>query len=344
MTVLVTGGLGFIGSHTVVELVNHGCSVLILDDTSNSSLKVLDNIRSLCEPTKVEFVKGTILDDSILERAFESRVIDTVMHFAAFKSVKESMTRPLDYYENNVYGTLKLLQHCKKYNIRRFVFSSSATVYGSSPSPLSESSQIGTGITNPYGRSKYISEKLINDFATSSNTECIILRYFNPVGAHPSGLIGEDPHGIPNNLMPFLLRVAQKNHLDPHMDNIYASLSILGNDYNTPDGTCIRDFIHVVDLAKAHVAAYAMASGNGLQCEVFNIGTGKGTSVLELVSMFVKTNGLDIPFVFEERRNGDLESVYCQCKKANRVLNWKAERTVEDIVKDSWHFIQKRSS
>lgn len=342
MAILVTGGLGFIGSHTVVELVTHGHHVVILDDLSNSSIKVIHIIRTLCDSTKVSFVQGTILNEPVLEIVFNNYTIDTVIHFAAFKAVKESIAKPMEYYENNVYGTVKLLQYCQKYQTKRFIFSSSATVYGSSESPLYEDSNVGIDITNPYGRSKYMCENIIQDFANTSDVECVILRYFNPVGAHPSGLLGEDPHGIPNNLMPFLLRVAKKKSLDPKMDKIYEKLSILGNNYNTPDGTCIRDFIHVVDLARAHIAACNVYS-NKVKCDIFNIGTGKGTSVLELVSTFMEINNTDVPYVFDKRRPGDLESVYCNCNKANKILNWKAEFTIEDIVRDSWNFIQNNS-
>jgi len=339
MSVLVTGGLGFIGSHTVVELVSSGEDVIIVDDFSNSNINVLHRIKQLCNEkhNKIQFIQENILNKYSIEQIFKSNVIKTVIHFAAFKSVKESIENPLEYYENNVGGTMNILQFCNKYNVTRFIFSSSATVYGSSVSPLYETSQVGVGITNPYGQSKLICERIIQDFSKVSTTECVLLRYFNPVGAHSSGLIGEDPEGVPNNLMPFVLRVGKRNNLDPSMDDIYTTLSIMGNDYSTLDGTAVRDFIHVVDLANAHVAAcnYDVTD----KCDVFNIGTGIGTSVLEIVDAFQNINQIYIPYKFTDRRDGDLENVHCNCDKAKHVLKWTANHSIEDIVRDSWNFI-----
>jgi UDP-glucose 4-epimerase len=302
---------------------------------------ILDKIQKLVqEKNKITFFEGNINDDDMLQKVFgimSKNIIEYVIHFAAFKSVSESIQFPLQYYENNVSGTMKLLKIAELYNVKRFIFSSSATVYGSAYSPLSEDSTTGIGITNPYGYTKYMCEQILQDFGKMSKMEITILRYFNPVGAHDSGLIGDDPNGIPNNLMPYVLRVAKKNNLDNSMDDAYNSLSINGSDYKTRDGTCMRDFIHVVDLASAHVKAIQYKQEE--KVEIINIGTGKGTSVKELVFAFIKFNEILLPHSYEERRPGDIDCVYCNCEKANELLGWRAVKTIKDIVKDSWKFI-----
>lgn len=338
--ILVTGGLGFIGSHTVVELVNNNHEVIIVDDLSNSKLNVLDKIYKLCDKSKITFLENNILDIGKMEKIFEIYTINTIIHFAAFKAVAESISKPLEYYNNNVNGTIQLLKLCQKYDIKGFIFSSSATVYGNSKPPLFENSQTGIGITNPYGQSKFMVENILQDFSKSSNTKIISLRYFNPVGAHPSGLLGDDPNGIPNNLMPYLLRVAIKNNIDQDYNDIYKYLNIFGNDYNTTDGTGVRDFIHVVDLAQAHVSACNHILNQSNNYEVYNIGTGKGTSVLELVKTFESVNNVNLPYKIKDRRPGDLDTVYCNCDKANKELLWYAKKSIENICEDSYNFVK----
>jgi UDP-glucose 4-epimerase len=339
MNVLLTGGLGFIGSHTVVELVNYKYNVIIIDNLSNSKISVLENIYKLCDKNKITFYKGDILNNQDLNNVFTN--IDIVIHFAAHKSVAESLKKPLQYYNNNINGLINLLNKCKEFNINKFIFSSSATIYGSSESPLLENSKTGTDITSPYGKTKYFSEIILQDYCDSNkNFNVISLRYFNPVGAHKSGLIGEDPNDIPNNLMPFILKVAKKNNLTNNLENIYDSLSIFGNNYETNDGTCERDFIHVVDLAKAHVKSCDKI-GKINNYETFNIGTGNPISVLQLVNTFIKINKIKLPYIFKEKREGDNSKTYCNCSKALKILNWKSEYDIYDICKDSYNFIKK---
>ena len=352
MNILVTGGLGFIGSHTVVELINNNYNVIILDNLSNSKIEVLDKIYSLVcnsksyNKTMLKFYEGNILNNTDLINIFLNHNIDIVIHFAAFKSVNESIEKPLNYYKNNVTGTLNLLETCQHYCVKYFIFSSSATVYGSSKSPLYENSQIGIGITNPYGQSKYMIENILQDISKSkyNKMKIISLRYFNPVGAHPSGLLGEDPDDIPNNLMPYVIRVAIKNNLDSKLDDIYNYLSIFGDDYSTEDGTAKRDFIHVVDLADAHIAACKKIVNLENNYEFYNIGTGNGISVLEIVNTFIKINKIKLPYKIKERREGDLDIVYCNTEKANKELNWKAIKTLKDIRKDTYNFAKKLQS
>jgi len=337
MNILLTGGLGFIGSHTTVELVNSGYNVIIFDNLSNSKIEVLDKLYNLCDKNKITFLQGNILNNDDLDK-IKHLNINTVIHFAAFKSVSESIKLPLSYYENNITGLIMLLQKCKEFSIKNIIFSSSATVYGDSLSPLYETSNVGVGITNPYGQTKFMNEQILKDFSVSEKDFNIIcLRYFNPVGAHKSGLIGEDPNDIPNNLMPYVSRVAVKNNLNSSLDEVYNELSIYGNDYNTPDGTCQRDFIHVIDLAKAHLAAKKKI-GSFNNFEVFNIGTGKGTSVLEIVETFKGINNIKLPYKFKERRESDNAITFCDCKKANKLLEWKAEYDINDICKDTYKF------
>jgi len=277
--ILVCGGLGFIGSHTCIELMNNGMEIIIVDDLSNSKIQVVDvlyNIKTNVKNIPI-FYQKNLLDYNDIEYIFKNHKIDGVIHFAAFKAVGESIKEPLKYYENNIQTTINLLKLCKKYDVNNFIFSSSATVYGNSKSPLNENSPVGEGITNPYGRTKYFIEEILKDTAHSSNIKVIALRYFNPVGAHENGLIGEDPNGIPNNLMPYLLKVAIKNNLDDSLDDIYNNLNIFGDDYETIDGTGVRDYIHVVDLADAHVKAMKKIYSLNSKFRVYNIGTGNGT-------------------------------------------------------------------
>jgi UDP-glucose 4-epimerase len=325
--ILVTGGLGFIGSHIVVELLNNNYNVIVIDNLSNSKISVKNKIETITNKTFELFIFD-ICDVSLLEDIFIKYKISTIIHLAGLKSVNESIRNPLLYYNKNIISTLNLLKMVDKYNIIKFIFSSSATVYGTPTEiPLFENSQTGLNITNPYGKTKYMIEEIIKDYYINNNIcKFIILRYFNPVGAHKSGLIGEDPNDIPNNLMPYILKVAT---------NKYDKLSIYGNDYNTRDGTCIRDFIHVVDLAKAHVASI---NYNNLILETFNVGTGKGTTVLELVHTFINVNDVNVLYQFTDRRDGDIESNYANVDKANNLLNWKAEYSIEDMCRDAYNY------
>lgn len=329
--ILLTGGLGFIGSHICVELLQLNYNVIVIDNLSNSKIEVKNKIETITQKTFELFVFD-ICNMQLLEDIFIKYKIISIIHLAGLKSVNESIKLPLKYYNINITTTLNLLSLVDKYNINRFIFSSSATVYGiPTEIPLNENSQIGINITNPYGKTKYMLEEIIKDFSINSTCKFIILRYFNPVGAHESGLIGEDPNDIPNNLMPYIIKVATKE---------YKILNIFGNDYNTPDGTCIRDFIHVVDLAKAHVIANTFILDNNL--EIFNIGSGKGFSVLKLVNTFSKINNIDIPYVFSDRRKGDIEKNYADVTKANNILSWKAQKTIEDICIDAYNFANKK--
>ena len=334
MNILLTGGLGFIGSHVAILLGETDHKIIIIDNLSNSSYDTLLKIQKLVKyPNHIEFIQGDVTNKEDVEKIFMSKQIDAIIHFASLKSVGESIDQPLTYYSQNINGTLNLLQMMKKYNCPKFIFSSSATVYGNQVSPLTENHCVGSGLTNPYGQTKYFQEQILQDFAkTMPHLEITILRYFNPVGAHPSGLIGENPNGIPNNLFPYILRVAT---------NQYPTLSIFGNDYNTPDGTCIRDFIHVMDLAEGHKAALQY-SKSGLH--YYNLGTGKGVSVLELVNCFASVNQVSIPYQIKERRQGDLECVYADASKAKKYLKWQTTRTVEDICKDGYFFIKQNQN
>ncbi len=325
MNILVTGGLGFIGSHTVVELAGKGHSVIIADNLVNAKLEVLAKLEKITGQ-KFKFYQYDVTVQERLEEIFEAEKIDGIIHFAGLKAVGESVEKPLAYYRNNLLSTILLCQMAVKYQVPRLVFSSSATVYGDQEVPFREEQELKK-TTNPYGETKAMSERIITD-AVNAHPEfsATLLRYFNPVGAHQSGLIGEDPNGIPNNLMPFITKVA-KGQLK--------QLSVYGDDYDTVDGTGVRDYIHVVDLAKAHlVAIEKMQKG----INVYNIGTGKGTSVLEMVNSFIKENGVDVPYVITERRAGDIATCYADTSKAERELGWKAEKGVADMVRDAWHF------
>ena len=333
MAVLVTGGAGYIGSHTVVELLNKGRKVIIIDDFSNSKESVLDAIKEITKKT-FKFYKGNYLDRELLEKIFKENEIDSVINFAGFKAVGESVQKPLEYYHNNVFGAINLLEVMKKYNVKNFIFSSSATVYGDPEKvPLDENCKIG-GTTNPYGTSKLFIEQILQDLYKSDNSwNIVILRYFNPVGAHESGLIGEEPQGIPNNLMPYIVRVAA---------GILKELSIFGNDYNTKDGTGVRDYIHVVDLAKGHLAALDKLEKEKQGIFIYNLGTGNGYSVLEMVKAFEKATGKKVAYKIAERRAGDIAECYSNVEKAEKELNWKAEKGIEEMCRDSWKYIEKK--
>lgn len=326
MKILVTGGLGFIGSHTTVELINEGMEVIIVDNLYNSKESVLDSIEKITN-TKVKLYKKDLTEKEQIEEIFKNEPIDAVIHFAGYKAVGESVKKPLMYYSNNLISTINLLEVMKEHNVKKFIFSSSATVYGDQGlTKYVESIERGK-TTNPYGTTKAMIEKILEDLYASDNSWNItILRYFNPVGAHESGLIGEEPNGIPNNLMPYVMKVASGK---------LEVLSIFGNDYPTPDGTGIRDFIHVVDLAKGHVKALEKAP-NGLN--VYNLGTGKGASVLELVNTFERVNNVKVNYKIAPRREGDLPEYCADVEKAYKELGWKTEKTLEDICRDSWNF------
>lgn len=328
MKILVTGGAGYIGSHTCVELLNAGYEVVILDNFYNSSPEVLNRIGELASK-KFDFYECDIRDRSGLDKVFSEQKIDAVIHFAGLKAVGESVAKPLEYYENNVGGTVTLCEAMRDAGCKKIVFSSSATVYGmNNPSPLKESMQIG-GTTNPYGTTKYMIELILQDLYTSDKDWSIaLLRYFNPIGAHESGRIGENPNGIPNNLMPYITQVAV-GKLD--------HLNVFGNDYNTPDGTGVRDYIHVVDLALGHIKAVEkIADESGVN--IYNLGTGIGYSVLDVVKAFEKASGMPIKYEIVPRRPGDLETCYSDPSKAKSELGWVAERGLEKMCEDSWRW------
>ena len=332
--VLVTGGLGYIGSHTVVELQNAGFEVVIIDNLSNSSMEVLDGIIEITEKIPL-FEKIDLRQKSEVIQFFEKHQdISGIIHFAASKAVGESVENPLLYYENNLTTLIYLLQACNNYTIENFIFSSSCTVYGEPDKlPINESAPIKKA-TSPYGNTKQISEEILNDSCKVSNLKAIALRYFNPIGAHDSSKIGELPLGIPQNLVPFITQTAA---------GLRDQLSVFGDDYPTKDGSCIRDYIHVVDLAKAHVVALErlLKNRNSNQFETFNIGTGKGSSVLEVVNAFEKITQQKLNYKIVDRRVGDVISVYADTKKANEVLGWKAENSMEDSLLSSWNWEKK---
>lgn len=326
MKILVTGGLGFIGSHTVVELLKANDEVIIVDNLYNSKEEVLGKLEKITGK-KIKLYKYDLLDKEKIDEIFNENEIDAVIHFAGYKAVGESVKKPLMYYSNNLINTLNLLEVMQKYNVKKFVFSSSATVYGD-PGVPKYTEEMGRGkTTSPYGTTKAMIEKILEDLYASDNSWNItILRYFNPVGAHESGLIGEEPNGIPNNLMPYVMKVAAGK---------LEVLSVFGNDYPTPDGTGVRDYIHVVDVAKGHVCALSKMK-DGLN--IYNLGSGKGASVLELVETFRKVNNIDVKYKIVERRPGDLAEYYADPSKALRDLDWKTEKTLEDICRDSWNY------
>lgn len=330
MKILTTGGTGYIGSHVVVELLAQGHEVEILDNLSNSQITVLDQIEKI-SGQKPKFHQVDLCDFSATEKVFKHANFDLIIHFAGLKSVNESVAEPLRYYDNNLTGTINLLRLAQKYDVRKFIFSSSATVYGTQESPeCFENMETGHGITNPYGQTKFIIEQILKDLSIAwPDFEVICLRYFNPVGNHSSGLLGENPNGIPNNLMPYIMKVAQGE---------LKELSIFGNDYDTPDGTCRRDYIHVVDLAKGHLAAIkALKPG----FDVYNLGTGQPTSVIEMVEAFEKVSGRPLPNKFAARRAGDLPETWANADKAKQELGWQTELTIEDAIRDILTFIEQ---
>ncbi len=333
MKILVTGGAGYIGSHTCVELLNEGFEVVVIDNFSNSKSSSLDAIKKITGKD-FKFYEIDYLDKDALNKVFEENKIDAVINFAGFKAVGESVQKPIEYYTNNISGALNLLDVMRKHNVKKFVFSSSATVYGNPEKiPLTEDCKIG-GTTNPYGTSKLFIEQILKDIYASDNSwDIIILRYFNPVGAHESGLIGEDPKGIPNNLMPYIAKVATKE---------LKELSVFGNDYNTPDGTGVRDYIHVVDLAKGHVLALNKLEKEGKGLFIYNLGTGTGYSVLDLVRAYEKANNVKVPYKIAPRRDGDIATCYSDPTKAKNELGFVATKTIEDMCHDSYKFVTRK--
>ena len=336
-TILVTGGMGFIGSHTAVELIEAGYDVVIVDDLSNSNIKVLDGIRAITGVTPA-FEQVDLKDKDATENVFKKYPnIDGIIHFAASKAVGESVEKPLLYYRNNIISLVNLLELMPQYNVKGIIFSSSCTVYGQ---PLPENLPVTEEAphqkaTSPYGNTKEVNEQIIYDYIHSgAPLKSIILRYFNPIGAHPSALIGELPNGVPNNLIPFVTQTAM---------GIRKELTIFGNDYNTADGTCIRDYIYVVDLAKAHVAAMrrVLDQEDSPAIDYFNIGTGNGNSTLEIVNTFERATGVKVNWKFGPRREGDIEKIWGDCTKANKVLGWKAESPLDDVLASAWKWQQK---
>ncbi len=329
-TILATGGTGFIGSHTVVELLEQGYDVVIADNLYNSSEDMIGRIEQITGRTP-RFYNVDVADADALRVVFEENDITAVIHFAGYKAVGESVKKPLEYYRNNLDTTLTVMEVMREFGVKNIIFSSSATVYGmDNQVPFVETMKLGT-CTNPYGWTKWMIEQIMTD-ATVADPELsvVLLRYFNPIGAHTSGLIGERPSGTPNNLMPYISQVASGR---------LEKLSIFGDDYPTPDGTGVRDYIHVMDLAKGHVAALDYAvSHKGT--EIFNLGTGRGFSVKELVEAFIRVNGVDVPYVITGRRDGDIAECYADVSKAERVLGWKAEKGIDEMCRDSWRWEQ----
>lgn len=329
--ILVTGGAGFIGSHTCVELLNAGYEVVVLDNFSNSKPEALNRIKTITGKD-FKFYEADLLDLPAVEKVFEENKIDAVIHFAGLKAVGESVQMPVEYYHNNITGTLLLIQAMRKYNCKKIVFSSSATVYGvNNPAPYVETMPTNTS-TNPYGYTKVMIEQILKDVYVADNDWSIaLLRYFNPIGAHKSGLLGEDPNGIPNNLFPYIAQVASGK---------LKCLGVFGNDYDTPDGTGVRDYIHVVDLATGHLNAVAYVLKNK-GVEAVNLGTGKGSSVLDVVHAFEKACGKKIPYEIKPRRAGDIATCYADTAKAKELLGWEAKYDIDEMAADGWNFTQK---
>ncbi|WP_373096177.1 UDP-glucose 4-epimerase GalE [Collinsella bouchesdurhonensis] len=330
--VLVTGGAGFIGSHTVVELLNCNYQVVIVDDLSNASEVAVSRVRQIVGDEKAQnltFYKANVLDRDAMEKIFTDHNIDRVIHFAGFKAVGESVTKPIEYYHNNIENTLVLVDVMRNHSCKSIVFSSSSTVYGDPDSlPLTEQSPKKSA-TNPYGWTKWMIEQILTDLHTADpEWNVVLLRYFNPIGAHPSGLIGEDPKGIPNNLVPYVAQVAVGKR---------EAVQVYGNDYPTPDGTGVRDYIHVCDLASGHVSALRWMNGRE-GVEVFNLGTGTGSSVLDVIRAFSKACGKELPYVIRERRGGDIAANWCDATKAEREMGWKAQYDLADMCRDSWNW------
>ena len=328
MNVLVTGGAGYIGSHTCIELLNSGYGVIVIDNLCNSNSESLNRVRKLTGKS-VKFYEGDVRDEALLTKIFAENSIGCVIHFAGLKAVGESVAMPWEYYDNNLNSTLVLTKVMKKVGMKNIIFSSSATVYtADNEMPLKENSRTG-GCTNPYGWTKYMTEQILSGMANADKEwSIVLLRYFNPIGAHESGCIGEDPKGIPNNLMPYITQVAVGRR---------EKLSVFGNDYDTHDGTGVRDYIHVVDLAKGHVAAVKYANANK-GCEVFNLGTGTGYSVLDMVNTFRQVNEVALPYQIVERRPGDIATCYADPAKSRDILGWTAEKTLADMCKDAWRW------
>lgn len=330
MNILVTGGAGYIGSHTCVALLEAGHSVIIADNLYNSKIETISKIQHIAKK-EVDFYEVDLIEEEKFESVFKKNSIDGVIHFAGYKAVGESVQKPLEYYFNNLVSTMILMKMCKKYNVNKFIFSSSATVYGDNDVPFVETMNL-LPTTNPYGETKAMIERILTDFSKiTPNWAVGILRYFNPVGAHPSGLIGESPNGIPNNLMPYIAKVA-KGELD--------KLRVFGDDYPTIDGTGVRDYIHVMDLAEGHVAALDNIS-TGLN--IYNLGTGMGTSVLQLLNAFETANNIKVPYEIVNRRPGDIAECYASTQKAKSKLNWTAKRDVIEMCKDAWNFQKKNN-
>ena len=330
--VLVTGGAGFIGSHTVVELLLDGYQVVIVDDLSNASPKVVDRIKTIVgdeAAANLSFYEADVNNRAALERIFAENKIDRVIHFAGFKAVGESVGKPIEYYSNNIGSTLTLVDVMRAHGCKSIIFSSSATVYGDPDSlPLTEASPKKPA-TNPYGWTKWMIEQILTDLHTADpEWDVVLLRYFNPIGAHPSGLMGEDPKGIPNNLLPYVAQTAIGKRDVVH---------VFGNDYDTPDGTGVRDYIHVCDLAAGHAAALAWMNGRE-GVEIFNLGTGKGTSVLEIIKAFGRACGHEVPYQIDPRRPGDVSTNYADCSKAAEMMGWKAQYDIDDMCRDSWNW------
>ena len=334
MKILVTGGMGYIGSHTCVELLNSGYEVIVLDNLSNSKIGVLDKIKEITGK-EVKFYQGDMIDKNILDKIFNENEIDAVIDFAAYKAVGESVKKPVEYYTNNVSTVLVLLDEMKKHSVKKIVFSSSATVYGDPKVvPITEECEVG-GTTNPYGTSKLFVEQILKDLYKSDDTwDIVILRYFNPIGAHESGLIGEEPNGIPANLMPYISKVASGE---------LECLTVFGDDYDTPDGTGVRDYIHVVDLAVGHIKAIEKISKDkGLF--IYNLGTGIGYSVLDIINAFEKANGIKINYKIGPRRAGDIATCYSDPTKAEKELGFKTTKTLDDMCRDAWNFENKNKT
>ena len=327
MNILVTGGAGYIGTHTLVELLNRGHDVVVVDNYVNSHPESLDRVREITGKS-FPFYEANVCDEAALDRIFDENKVDCVIHFAGLKAVGESCAKPLMYYRNNLDGMLSLISSMRKHDVKRFVFSSSATVYRSDAGmPVDEESPLGC--INPYGWTKFMGEEILRDVAKAEpDWSVVLLRYFNPIGAHESGRIGEDPNGIPNNLMPYITQTALGRLKELH---------VFGNDYPTPDGTGVRDYIHVVDLAEGHVAAIEYARDH-TGCEAFNLGTGEGYSVLDIVHAFERVNHIKVPYEIAPRRAGDPPTVFAKVGKAERLLHWKAKRTLDQMCADSWRW------
>lgn len=329
-TILLTGGTGYIGSHTAVELIENGYQTIIVDNLSNSSADVIERIESITGVKPIFYEMDVASPE--LEQIFQKHQIDAVIHFAGFKAVGESVAKPLMYYNNNLNASINLIKIMQKYNVRQLIFSSTATVYGTCPAPYSETDQTGIGITNPYSHTKHMIEQIMRDVCVADpEFHVVSLRYFNPIGAHSSGLIGENPKDIPNNLLPFVLKVANGE---------LPEVRVFGNDYDTPDGTGIRDYIHVVDLAKGHLAALN-ETANGFVA--YNLGTGKGSSVFDIIHAVETACGHSIPYKITERRPGDIAVIVANPQKAEQVFGWRADLTIDQSCKDSWNWTVKSS-